>query len=116
MTTTIDEKDFRAQFRQEQREREEFLRNTHTTTTVTEQIDQAIIGAGGNTRDALNNVLAGQDMAVALLRKESEKTIALMVALEEIRAIMWQCARTNLALLAIDKIACEALRASGEIA
>jgi len=66
--------DLGACFRLEQREREQFLRNTResASATVTQQINRAIANAGGSTRDALNNALAGRDAAVALLRAENE--------------------------------------------
>lgn len=91
-----------------------------TGQTVTQQINQAIADAGGSTRDALNDVLAGRDAAVALLRIENEKTLALLVALEQIRAVIWppgvgfplSTADTE----AVDKIACDALCVAGEIA
>jgi len=116
--TTIDD-DFGPRFRQEQREREQFLRNTresNRTTTVTQQIDRAIADAGGSTRDALNNVLAGRDVAVALGRAENERAVALMVALEEIRAVVWMFGVPSQSMEDIDKIACDALKAAGEMA
>jgi hypothetical protein len=82
--------------------------------TVTQQIDQAIMDAGGSARDALNNVLAGRDAAVALLRAGNEKAIAFMVALEAIRALCWKDIPASPMLCAIDKIACDALKATGE--
>lgn len=117
MTTVND--DFGPHFRQEQREREAFLRNTrksNRTTTVTQQINQAIADAGGSVHDALNNVLARRDAAVALLRAENEKVPALIVALEEIRAVLWPGAIDTRETRAIDKIARDALRVAGETA
>ena len=84
--------------------------------TVTEQIENAIADSGGNVRDALNDVLAGRDVAVALLRAENAKALALIVALEEIRAILWPDAIDTRETRAIDKIARNALKAAGEMA
>ncbi len=58
-------------------------------TTVTAQIDAAIAEAGGNARNALNNALASRDAAMTLLQAEGDKVITLMIALEEIRAVVW---------------------------
>ncbi len=116
--TTIND-DFGPRFRQEQREREQFLRNTRESnraTTVTRQIEDAIADAGGSTRDALNNVLAGRDAAVALLRVENEKVLVLLFALKEIREVVWMFGAPSQSMEDIDKIARDALRASGEIA
>ena len=103
-------------FRQEQREREEFLRNTRTRTTVTEQIEAAIAAAGGSVRDALNVALAERGAAVALLRAKNEKVIALLEALETIRALCWSDDQSpgKHVLYAIDAIACKILKISGE--
>lgn len=85
-------------------------------TTVTQQIEQAIAAADGNIRDALNDVLAGRDVAVALLRAENEKALALIVALEEIRAVLWPDTIDTRETRAIEKIVCDALRVAGETA
>ena len=115
MTITIDEKDFGARFRQEQREREEFLRNTRTATTVTEQIEKAI--GRGNARDALNATLAQRDAALSLLKIEEGRSAMLLDALETIRAMTWKhCLPPSTPLLkTIDEIARKILRASGQI-
>jgi len=87
--------------------------------TVTQQIDQAIMDAGGDTRRALISMMAGRDAAVALLRAENEKAIALIIALEAIRAVICWPPRFGFPLSTadtetIDKIACDALKAAGE--
>lgn len=87
-----------------------------TGQTVTQQLNRAIADADGNTRDALNIALAGRDAATALLGAENEKALALMVALKEIRAVVWMFGEPSQSMEDIDKIASKALRASGEIA
>lgn len=121
MTTLND--DFGPRFRQEQREREEFLRNTresNRTTTVTEQIEAAIAEHHGNARDALNATLARLDAANALLeieQGEQGRSAMLLDAPETIRALIWAPGgpRTETERV-VDKIAQDVLRASGEIA
>lgn len=44
--------DLGVRFRLEQREREQFLRNTRKSATVTRQIEDAIADADGSIRDA----------------------------------------------------------------
>lgn len=110
MTDT--EKDFGPRFRQEQREREAFLRNTRAT--VTKQINAAIAEAGGNVRNALNGALAGRDAAVVLLEAENEKVVALLEVLETIRLLCWKDHPPSAVACAIDKIASEALRIAGQ--
>ena len=83
-------------------------------TTVTEQINDAIAEAGGNVRNALNDVLVGRDAAVALLEAENEKVIALLEVLETIRALCWKDNQPGETLFSIDRIACEALKIAGE--
>lgn len=87
-------------------------------TTVTEQINEAITEAGGNVRDALNDALAGRDAAVALLAVETERSIALLEALETIRALTRLHGKPPAggAMMTIDVIAREVLKISGEIA
>lgn len=89
-----------------------------TRQTVTQQIEDAIADAGGSTRDALNDALAGRDAAVALLRVENERAIALLEVLETIRAAAWIDGPLHATsrLKIIDNIACDALKAAGEIA
>ena len=71
---TVTEKDFGPRtvldtvqcFRQEQREREAFLRSNVRRPTITDQIDAALAEAGGHARDALNVTVASRYLSRTL--------------------------------------------------
>ncbi len=115
--TTIND-DFGPRFRQEQREREGFLRNTRkpAPATITEEIEAAIADAGGSVHDALNVTLARLDAANALLKAEQEHGAVLSDALETIRILFGVGFSPTTMLKIVDKIVHGSLGVAGEIA
>lgn len=86
------------------------------TMTIAEELDRAIEETGGDVRHALNLMMADRDIANALLVKEKEKSVALIVELKVIRALIWPPGPVTSTERVIDKIACEALRVAGQTA
>lgn len=82
---------------------------------MTTEIERAIIKAGGSIRDALNVALAQRDLVTISLKTEREQSAMLSIALGAIKAILSIGFSPETTMRAIDKIACEVLRLSGQI-
>ena len=85
-------------------------------TSITEELNEEIAKAGGDTRRALISMMAGRDAARTLLETEQERSAMLLDVLETIRTVTRVTTHPIAPLMmVIDRIAGAALRVSGQI-